>query len=262
MQHSLVAVFDNRGDAQKALEQLVAAGYTREQARLSEGDPTGDTSLEPVSADHTFMSGIRHFFTDIFGTERREDARIYADAVKGGHHVLTVSTDTLAEVERAADLVERFGPVDIDEHAQLSGARPAPASSARQHAQPMSQQRDASTEVPITHVPARGNAPQGARSGMRIYQHMVEDVEWLAPADEADFRTHWGSNYANEGGAYEDYAPAYTYGGSMARSDLYRGRQWDDVESHLRGDWEARHPHSAWDKFKAAVKHGWERITT
>jgi hypothetical protein len=29
--------------------------------------------------------------------------------------VLTVNTDSEPEVERAADIVERFGPIDIDE---------------------------------------------------------------------------------------------------------------------------------------------------
>jgi hypothetical protein len=36
---------------------------------------------------------------------------------------------------------------------------------------------------------------------------------------------------------------------------------WKDVEPQLRSDWEGRNPGSAWQKFKAAIKHGWERIT-
>jgi len=30
----------------------------------------------------------------------------------------------------------------------------------------------------------------------------------------------------------------------------------------LRSDWESRYPSSAWEKFKAAIRHGWERITS
>jgi hypothetical protein len=39
----------------------------------------------------------------------------YSYAVTRGHHVLTLATDSEPEVERAADIIERFGPVDIDE---------------------------------------------------------------------------------------------------------------------------------------------------
>ena len=87
------------------------------------------------------------------------------------------------------------------------------------------------------------------------------EFEQLSADDDAYFRGHWTSNYANDG-AYEDYAPAYSYGSSMARSELYRGRPWNDVEGPLRSDWESRNPNSGWEKFKAAIRHGWERITS
>jgi hypothetical protein len=48
----------------------------------------------------------------------------------------------------------------------------------------------------------------------------------------------------------------------MAGSDKYRGRAWNDVEPTLRTDWEARNPGSTWEKFKAAVRHGWDKITS
>ena len=363
MQHTLVAVFDNRADAQRALEELVSAGFSRDQARLSEGDPTGeaaaDTNIRSQPEDTSWVSGIRHFFSDIFGTDRSEDARIYSEAIQRGHYVLTLSAATMPEVERAADLVERFGPIDIDEHAaQWAGQQPAPSSGARQFSQPASQQyaqgaqdstpprgsqqRADTTAIPVVQEELKVGKRQVERGGVRIYQRVVEtpvsesvdlreehvnverhavnrpvdpgdavfqettielretaeeavvektarvveevvvgkevterneqvsdkvrrtevEVEQLAPSDEAYFRGHWTSNYANLGGTFEDYAPAYTYGSTMARSDLYRGRAWNDVESNLRTDWEARNPGSAWEKVKAAIRHGWERITS
>jgi hypothetical protein len=48
----------------------------------------------------------------------------------------------------------------------------------------------------------------------------------------------------------------------MRTSARYRDRSWDEVESDLKSDWEARHPGaSTWDKFKAAVRRGWDKIT-
>lgn len=284
MQHTLIAVFDNRSDAQKALEELVSSGFTRGQARLSEGDPGAAASTASgtgaAGGDGKFLGGIRHFFSDIFGTERHETARMYSEAVARGHYVLTLTADSVKEVERAADLVERFGPIDIDEHAQQWAADADTArygGGAQQQAQPASQQyaqgtpqgaqqgsaqgsqQGGSTAVPVNQPGPAAGQPQ-SRGGVRIYQHL--DSKQLAAQEDAYFRSHWTSIYAEMGGKYDEYGPAYTYGSSMARSDAYRGREWDEVEGKLRSDWEARHPGSAWDKFKAAVRHGWERITS
>ncbi|AVR96033.1 YsnF/AvaK domain-containing protein [Pseudoduganella armeniaca] len=90
------------------------------------------------------------------------------------------------------------------------------------------------------------------------------DVEQLGSSTDNDeyYRSHWTSNYGNQGGSFDEYAPAYRYGASMRGSDAYRGRSWDEAETTLRSNWESHYPTSAWDKLKAAVKHGWERMTS
>ena len=393
MQHTLVAVFDNRTDAQKALEDLVASGFSRQMARLSEGDAVGDATLQSTSSgatsgattnDGSIGASIKNFFSDIFGTDRSQDAQMYSDAVTRGHYVLTLSADSEPEVERAADIVERYGPVDIDEHAQQwSGGAMAGQDSMRMGSGGMqqsaamaqqaggsgqsagigqagsqslqggtlqgaqyqdSQQRAADTQaIPVIQEELKVGKRAVQRGGVRIYQRVVEtpvnetiglreehvnverhavdrpvtaadvnafqettielresaeeavvektarvveevvvgkevsqrqenisdtvrhteiQVEQLTPEDDAYFRGHWTSNYADAGGTYDQYAPAYSYGSSMARSDQYRGRQWNDVEAPLRSDWESRNPGSTWENMKAAVRHGWERITS
>lgn len=381
MQHTLVAVFDNRTDAQKALEDLVASGFSRQSARLSEGDPTGQSSLQSTSGASTTAttgegsigSSIKNFFIDIFGTDRSTDAQMYSAAVTRGHYVLTLTADSEPEVERAADIVERYGPVDIDEHAQQWGAMGGQDSMrmgagsmqqgqgmSQQSAPPVpgagmqgsglqgsqyqdSQQRADSAAIPVIQEELKVGKREVQRGGVRIYQRVVEtpvtetvglreehlnverhavdrpvtaadvnafqettielresaeeavvektarvveevvvgkevtqrqenisdtvrhtevEIEQLSPDDDAYFRGHWTSNYGNAGGTYEEYAPAYSYGSSMARSQTYRGRPWSDVEGSLRSDWESRNPGSTWDKVKAAIRHGWERMTS
>ena len=393
MQQTLVAVFDNRNDAQQALEDLVASGFSRSQARLSEGDPGSDTSLSPGSStashsdagDTGFGSGIKHFFSDLFGADRSEPAQMYSEAVTRGHYVLTLTADSLPEVERAADIVERHGPVDIDEHSEQwgmgatsgAGLGAMQSQQAAQQSQPMSQQFAGTQDASIgkTQMPPGGmqdssmsgaQAYQGGersdttaipviqeelvvgkraveRGGVRIYQRVVEtpvhesiglreehvnverhavnrpvdpadvnafqentielretseeavvgktarvveevvvgkevtqrteqvsdtvrrtevEIEQLGGADDTYYRGHWSSNFADQDGTYEDYAPAYAYGSTMARNDQYRGRQWNDIEPKLRSDWETRNPGSTWEKMKAAVRHGWERMTS
>lgn len=76
-----------------------------------------------------------------------------------------------------------------------------------------------------------------------------------------DFRSDWNTRYATMGGSYDDYAPAYRYGSTLGSDTRYKGRSWDEIESHARSDWQTRYPDSSWENFKAAVRHGWERVT-
>lgn len=127
MQHTLVAVFDNRTDAQNAMNELTSSGFSRDEVKLSNSDPTGMTDSVTGRSDTLdddrdtgIGASIKHFFTDLFGADNSEHASRYEGAVTRGHHVLTVRADSLPEVERAADIVERYGPTDIDEQASGS----------------------------------------------------------------------------------------------------------------------------------------------
>jgi uncharacterized protein (TIGR02271 family) len=95
-------------------------------------------------------------------------------------------------------------------------------------------------------------------------RHTEVNVERLdGTDDDTYYRNHFQSNYGSAGGAYDDYAPAYSYGSQMRGDTRYSGRQWDSVESDLRTDWETRNAGtgSTWEKMKAAVRHGWDRMT-
>ncbi|WP_206996515.1 hypothetical protein [Trinickia mobilis] len=79
---------------------------------------------------------------------------------------------------------------------------------------------------------------------------------------EEDFRGDYETKYASGGSRYEDYESAYRHGTTLGRDARYaEHRSWEDVEPYARRDWEDAHPHNAWGRFKAAVRHGWERVT-
>jgi hypothetical protein len=130
MQHTLIAVFDNHNDAVSAKNELLSSGFSSSDVRLSHGDETapggsmaGSSSTAATDADNEpgIGTSIKNFFSDIFGTDNHEHTSKYSTAVEHGNHVLTVNTDSEPEVERAADIVERFGPIDIDEQSQKWG---------------------------------------------------------------------------------------------------------------------------------------------
>ena len=78
---------------------------------------------------------------------------------------------------------------------------------------------------------------------------------------------YWRQNYENRpyvgsNRSYDAWQPAYRYGFESAHS--HEGKQWEDVEPHLRSGWDA-YPHrgtvrSTWEQVKDAVRDGWDRI--
>lgn len=105
------------------------------------------------------------------------------------------------------------------------------------------------TEVEVE----RGEAAEGS-TGTSAYLRPYEDFE---PDYRRDFQTRFGA----QGGSYDDYAPAYRYGHTLAGDPRYEGRPWADIEPEARRDWERQYPGSTWERFKLAVEHGWERVT-
>jgi hypothetical protein len=103
-----------------------------------------------------------------------------------------------------------------------------------------------------------GDPALGTRSGSRPTMP-DEYMEY-----EDDFRTDYESKYAVTGASYEEYEEAYRYGASAGSDERYSRRNWDDtMETELRHDWEGRNPGggATWERFKLAVRHGWDRVT-
>jgi uncharacterized protein (TIGR02271 family) len=466
------------------MDELLASGFSRSDVNVSSADPTGQTSsLSDTTPrlderhEEGIGASIKHFFTGLFGSDNDEHVSRYSDAVTRGHHVLTLTTSSEPEVERAADVIERFGPVDIDERHDLSGSAASLGASAYQPQSSSSMssagsmqsgslsgsqsgsmsgtqpgalqgsgeadksmyfgtqdmndiaprdmtfqesqagslqsdmdeslrssggnlqgtsslqgsddaslggtirtdqslqrdttlsgsqnltggqnlQRDITQEggttraIPVVEEELKVGKREVQRGGVRVFSRVVEtpvneslnlreehvsverrpvnqpistsdatafkeqSIELRESAEEAVvqksarvveevlvgkevsqrqenihdtvrhtevqvenlagdtsmrgdrafddtwFRNDWQQNYASLGGTYDDYAPAYRYGNEMRSNSKYQGRDWNDIESDLRTDWESRNPGaSTWEKMKAAVRRGWDKIT-
>ena len=341
MQHTLAAVFDNRTSAQQAMDELIRCGFPSQDLTLKDSS-AGNASapagrVETGDRDESFGQSVMHFFSDLFGAHHA-DTHVYTEAVNRGNTVLTFCTDDQDKVERAADVIEAYGPIDIDEYesqwraggwtgaesmrtggyqgASMQSGQSSSGSSGGSNLQSgtagmtstaasgtrsgMSTSTGStasfgSQNPPLQGSSAPGNAIQGSSSqgseqrdtlqgstgsmpassdqvkmgnrtgqtgGVRVYSRLATHSSFLESEEgESSYRGHYMSHMARLGGSYDDYDPAYRYGSKMASDPVYRGRSWDDVEPTLRSDWESTNPGSAWERFKAAVRHGWERMT-
>ncbi len=135
MAHTVIGVFDNATEAQQAVDQLVSAGFSRSSIDLSAqtGDYTSnadstsnDGSIVPdrhrntsgtyaeEAVDNTkdVGSSIGDFFSSLFGGS--DDADRYS-RVGDRSSIVTVHAQSDDEAERAADILDDNGAVDVDE---------------------------------------------------------------------------------------------------------------------------------------------------
>ena len=114
---TVVGVYDNYDDAERAVQALVSEGFPRSSVQLNpDRDDSGTTAAGASSDTGDTHRGIRGFFHSLFGgDEHREHRDVYAESVRRGSYVLTVDTQNESEVDRATDIMNRFNPADIEE---------------------------------------------------------------------------------------------------------------------------------------------------
>ena len=301
MTHTLAAVFETRAEATLAKNELLQNGYDTSAIQIHDSGSMAGTAR--INDDESILGNVKQMFSELFGRDHA-DQHVYAEALNRGHTVLALETGTLDEAERAADIIDDFNPIDIDEHETMwrasgwgadvlhggSGALQtslgAQQAASEQHG--IRPREDAVVFARAEQVAAPGSLQRGdvlaavppvaqeavadiqntvQRSGMRIYprdaginQDSIDILTGNQQPDDDYFRSHWEKTYT--GGTFQEYDPAYRHGESMKGNPGYQDKEWNDVEPELRASWESKQPQSSWDKFKDAVKHGWERITS
>ena len=115
MEHTVVGVYDSYAQAESAMNELLTAGFSRENVQLRSAR-SGEGGTE--HADAYTGSGIGHFFRTLFGgDEEPEQGDIYAEAVRRGACVLTAGADNEQTRDLAVEIMNRHDPVDMDERA-------------------------------------------------------------------------------------------------------------------------------------------------
>lgn len=106
---TLTAFFDTRGAAQKATDDLVAAGIPREHVKITEGAGTTEvTGTSTATQDKSFWDELKDMFLP------EEDRHGYAEGLRRGGFLLSVKVEE-AYYTRAMDILDTDGSVDMDE---------------------------------------------------------------------------------------------------------------------------------------------------
>ncbi|GAB3817846.1 YsnF/AvaK domain-containing protein [Pontibacter rugosus] len=108
MSHTVVGVFETSNEAQTALQQLTSSGFMRENIDIAPQATTG------TSEQHADDDSIGSFFSNLFGGD--DKSRSYSNYARTGA-IVTVHAKSAQEAERAADILDDFGAVNLDERA-------------------------------------------------------------------------------------------------------------------------------------------------
>ena len=121
MSSVLVGMFDTQSAAEDARERLIQAGFPETTVSLTGGSATSAVSTERAGTTASEQEGpIARFFKEIFGDDNTESEYrpAYDEAFRRGSCGLAVSVNNDQELERAAEILNGAGAVDLDERSQ------------------------------------------------------------------------------------------------------------------------------------------------
>jgi hypothetical protein len=108
-QHTLTAFFRDRADAEEATRKLSSAGIAESSIRLVPGKESDSVAAADVDEGKGFWESLGDFFFPA------DDRAVYAEGLRRGGYLVTVSNVTDAQHETAVDILDDEGTIDVDE---------------------------------------------------------------------------------------------------------------------------------------------------
>ncbi|CAN5914777.1 hypothetical protein BH24BAC1_BH24BAC1_28930 [soil metagenome] len=196
MSQTVVGIFENKDDAQDAVQDLVRAGLSQERIALTAQSHTGTAGTTSGTYDSTSTTSgtydnastttgtydrddrdddsISNFFRNLFGGS--DEARDYAEVGRRGW-IVTVHASSRQEAERSAEILDDHGAVDVNERASQdrSGASQGTQAYASGSASPTTDSPDKSdTSIQIIEEKAEIGKRVVETGGARIRSRIVE----------------------------------------------------------------------------------------
>ncbi len=267
MRHTLTAVFNDRGKAQQALAELLARGYPPADAMLTKVPGAGASSSDgpPVPAwrERPGASSAR-LLARLAGFPESRRTVTAAQPRAADSHVLTLSTDSAHEADRAAALITGLIPgADIRKTALAAGHWPG---------KPRPDDRGSKVHAALAAYRFGHDLHESERYRNRSWHESTADLKVLWEA-HGPHQPDWDGSEAAVRLGWDSTSPEI------------------DDDSHYRNHWRTRHPASAtrpgaahypgpavpgpaakdtpacrhpgeagsWGNFMDAVRHGWSR---
>ncbi|WP_222184912.1 YsnF/AvaK domain-containing protein [Geminicoccus harenae] len=111
MTQTMTALYDTLGAAEAARDELIALGIADSEVFVRSADTEANTGLAPGTEDKGFWASLG----DLFMPDK--DRYAYSEGIRRGGYLLSVRVPDGLE-DRAVDVMERSGPIDLDERTE------------------------------------------------------------------------------------------------------------------------------------------------
>jgi stress response protein YsnF len=161
MTQTVIGLFDDASEARRAVERLTQQGVSRQSIDIRENETGGTDTVSRDRDDNE--NGITRFFKSLFGDN--DDADRYSKAGNNSRCIVTVHANSRDEAERAADILDDCGAIDVNERAGGYGQ-------ASQSRQGVENRRE--TTIPRVEENLEVGKRTEERSGVRVRSRIVE----------------------------------------------------------------------------------------
>jgi len=178
---TVVGVFEDYNSADRVVRDLTNAGIPRDSIEVKSNFMTGAAGRSG-SQEENREGGISGFFHRLFGDDESE-AGHYAEAQRRGNTIVCVTAPG-DQLERAVDIMNSAGAVDIDRHVenyrQMGYQQYDPNAEPYNYDQARSERErfrtnEGGASIPVVEEELQVGKRAVRRGGVRVYSRMVEE---------------------------------------------------------------------------------------
>lgn len=116
MELTIIGVYEELAPARSAKNDLIASGFSSRTVQLNPDHEQATTRGPSVQKSPTVSASIENFFRSLFSMDDKSTySNLYAEAVRRGNYVLTVDVASEEARLQAEQIMNRYGPMDMDE---------------------------------------------------------------------------------------------------------------------------------------------------
>jgi stress response protein YsnF len=168
MSNTVIALFSNSNEAKQAVDELINNGFQRTNIDIS-NNISGDRTYENSSRDTVEKSGLSRFFSSLFGEDESDR---YTYVAEKNSYVVTVHAQSMEDAQRAANILDDYGALDVNEKASEYGYSPNTSIANKQNMDLRS--GNDSTSIPVVEENIQVGKREVETGGVRLKSRIVE----------------------------------------------------------------------------------------
>lgn len=174
MTHTVVGLFDSKEEARDAMQALVEAGFIKEDVDVSNRKLTEAAVPSTTDESGDLTDDVSNFFNNLFSDDENT-RQTYTYAARDAEAILTVQTDSQDRAEKAADILDNNGAINVNERAAQYQQRFAQTGAGRQGTE-----AEGEVTIPVVEenlaVGKRAVETGGVRVRSRVIEKPVEET--------------------------------------------------------------------------------------